>query len=323
MACFQPLAAYKALNIFTESGKNRIIVVGKKEKNKYEGSEEYQYLDLPCGQCIGCRLDRSKSWAIRCVHEASQFHENCFITLTFDDEHINSKGTLVKSDFQKFMKRLRKKFKGKDAVQNDTKISYPIRFFHCGEYGSLLQRPHHHACIFNFDFDDKILWTVRDGVRLYRSPELEKLWPYGFCTVGDVTFQSAAYVARYITKKINGEYAPDHYAVINEETGEGYYLEPEYTTMSRRPGIGRAFYEKYKKQIYQNDFITHEGKKFKSGRYYDKIYDVDNHKDMEAIKRQRIINAKAHADNNTLERLVAREKCQKASAKSLKRGLEL
>ena len=120
---------------------------------------------MPCGQCIGCRLERSRQWAIRCVHEASLWPDNCFVTLTFDDDNIISSGSLVKADFQKFMKRLRKRF-GKG-----------VRYFHCGEYGDLLGRPHHHACLFNFSFPDRYLWSSSGGVNLYRSPTLEELWP--------------------------------------------------------------------------------------------------------------------------------------------------
>ena len=100
-----------------------------------------------------------------------------------------------------------------------------VRFFHCGEYGELLYRPHYHACLFGFDFSDKVLWSTRGGVRLYRSKILEKLWTFGFSTIGDVTFESAAYVARYCTKKITGDKADEHY------NGRS----PEYVTMSRPP----------------------------------------------------------------------------------------
>lgn len=317
MPCFRPLTAYRSYNLKTKNGKAQICF-----KRKESGilSEEIQ---LPCGQCIGCRIERSKQWALRCVHESSLYGNNCFITLTFDDNHLNSERSLVKSDFQKFMKRLRKSYHGKESITDDKgKVSFPIRFFHCGEYGSQLERPHHHACLFNFDFDDKILWSVRKGVKLYRSPELEKLWPYGFCTIGDVTYESAAYVARYVTKKVNGERAAAHYARVNEETGEMFYVEPEYITMSRRPGIAKNWFQKYQKDVYPSDFVTLKGKKFKPPAYYDKIYDLDNHQSMEAIKRQRMKRAKEHADNNTPRRRVVREECQRRKVTMLKRGLE-
>ena len=117
------------------------------------------------------------------------YDDNCFITLTYSNQHIPADGSLDVRVFQKFMKRLRKRF------------GDGIRFYHCGEYGSLLGRPHYHACLFNFDFPDKYLWKENNGQKLYRSPSLEELWPYGYSSIGTVTFESAAYVARYILKR--------------------------------------------------------------------------------------------------------------------------
>ena len=165
---------------------------------------------LPCGQCVGCRLERSRQWAIRCMHEAQMHEDNCFITLTFNPESLDDRSnpwSLDVRDFQLFMKRLRKKY------------GAGIRFYHCGEYGELNKRPHYHACIFGFDFPDKRLWKVTNsGHRLYISESLDELWPFGFCTIGNVTFESAAYVARYIMKKVNGDAAADHYEWIDEDT---------------------------------------------------------------------------------------------------------
>ena len=206
MPCYKPLHAFRSLDKKTKNGKTAIFF-----KRADAGNLSLR-IDLPCGQCIGCRIDRSRDWALRCVHEASSFTYNCFVTLTFDDVHLNHRGSLVKSDFQKFMKRLRKRYDGIDAVSRpDGSVHFPIRYFHCGEYGSLLSRPHHHACLFNFDFPDKELWSTRSGVRLFRSESLERLWPFGFCTIGEVTWESAAYVARYVTKKVTGKDAASHY----------------------------------------------------------------------------------------------------------------
>ena len=142
-------------------------------------------------------------WAVRCMHEAQMFESNCFITLTYSSKHLPFvKGTdvptLVLSDYQKFMKRLRKRFHGHEVVRGAThdnycSVSWPIRFFHCGEYGEKKGRPHYHACLFNFDFVDKRPWRKSPtGHMLYRSESLEEFWPYGNCEIGSVTFQSAA-----------------------------------------------------------------------------------------------------------------------------------
>lgn len=335
MPCYKPLAAYKLLNIFTESGKNRIVVLGKKDKDTYESKEEAQYVELACGQCIGCRIARSKDWALRCVHEASLYEYNCFITLTYCDgigpKHldcnhdifINPTGTLVKSHFQKFMKRFRKHYQGKDLVINEAGAkTYPIRYFMAGEYGSKLERPHYHACVFNFDFDDKTLWSVRNGTRLYRSPALERLWPYGFSTIGSVTAESAAYVARYVTKKINGENSYAHYQRENSDTGILEPIEPEYIAMSRRPGISRRWFEKYKEDIYTKDFLTDQGKKFQTPRYYDRIYDTIAPVALEAIKAKRKEKANGDLTHKTLERLHVREKVCQANFKIKERTFE-
>lgn len=254
---------------------------------------------LPCGQCIGCRLDRSRQWAIRCMHEASLHSRNCFITLTFNDDHVTD--SLDKRDFVLFMKRLRKKF-GRGP-----------RYFHCGEYGELLQRPHHHACLFNFDFPDKVLFSVNRGVSLYRSAALEKLWPFGFSTVGAVTFESAAYVARYVTKKITGKMADSHY--------EGKV--PEYVTMSRRPGIARNWIESFKDDVYPSDFVViRNGIKCRPPRYYDSIYDLQDPDSFATIKSQRVSRLNNHKDDLTPERLLVREEVQLSRFSRLKRSYE-
>ena len=159
---------------------------------------------------------------MRCHHEASLYQDNCFITLTYSDEHLPSDKSLHVDHFQKFMKRLRKRF------------GEGVRYYHCGEYGEKYMRPHYHACLFNFDFPDKKIWKENNGNRLYISESLSELWPFGFVTIGDVTFESAAYVARYIMKKVNGDLAESHYERVDWDTGEVYHLKPEYTTMSRR-----------------------------------------------------------------------------------------
>lgn len=185
MPCYKPLQAYRR----TDSKQLSF--------NKHgEYTNTAAPLSIPCGQCTGCRLERSKQWAIRCVHEASLYEDNCFITLTYNKENLPKDFSLNKRDFQLFMKRLRKKYAPKQ-----------IRFYHCGEYGepteynNHIARPHYHAIIFNHKFEDQILWKQKRGNELYISKELEELWPQGFSTIGSVTQDSAGYVARYLLKK--------------------------------------------------------------------------------------------------------------------------
>jgi len=227
------------------------VVSGRTGRLAIRFSGPGEPMQVPCGQCIGCRLDRSVQWAARCMHEAQLHDENCFITLTYDDDHIPKDRSLCVKHFQDFMKRLRKRV-GK------------VRFFHCGEYGDIDFRPHYHACLFGFQFTDLESVSTRDGSKKF-SPLLMDLWPYGFNVVGDVTFESAAYVARYCMKKVTGSMAKDHY-------GE---KKPEYVTMSRRPGIGSEWIKKFKSETYRDDTIIVRGVPTKPPRFYDEYLDVD------------------------------------------------
>lgn len=278
--------------------------------DRRESSDPDVEIKLPCGRCIGCRLERSKQWAMRCVHEASLYESNCFITLTYAPEHLPKDGSLNKVHFQKFMKRLRKRF------------GSGVRYFHCGEYGEKLGRPHYHACLFNFDFQDRELWSIRDGVKLYTSKILSELWGFGFCTIGDVTFESAAYVARYITKKISGDMAKDHYTRVDNSTGECFDLLPEYVTMSRRPGIGRPWLDKFMSDVYPHDRVVLRGVEMKPPKYYDSVFELADPQVLEDIKFKRERRAKLQANDTTYERLRVREQLQDIKHKCLKRGYE-
>jgi len=273
----------------------------------------YTFMSVPCGGCIGCRLDHARSWAIRCVHESQMHQDNCFLTLTYDNEHIPEGGTLVKKHFQDFMKRLRFHVEPKE-----------IRYFHCGEYGSKTFRPHYHALIFGWDFPDKRLFQVKDGNRLYTSKQLTKIWGLGHASIGAVTFQSAGYVARYITKKITGAPAQEHYERIDTETGEIIQLQPEYVTMSRRPGIGREWFNKYGSTDlhYAEDCVIIEGKRYKIPRYYDKLLEEQDPRKLEELKESRKAYANAHPEEQTPARLKAREQFKQRQAKRLVRPLE-
>lgn len=300
MPCYHPIPAWQLLNKKTANGKPTISF-----KNPYAAPTANRVgIQVPCGQCIGCRLERSRQWAMRCVHESSLHESNAFITLTYSPENLPPNGSLPDykgGDFQLFMKRLRK------AVS-----PVKIRFFSCGEYGENNNRPHFHACIFGFHFPDKVLYTERDGCRLYRSPLLERVWGLGFATVGDVTFESAAYVARYITKKITGDMAEDHY--------KG--RKPEYTSMSRRPGIGKGWYDVYKGDVFPCDNVVLRGKVMHPPRYYDKLLDNEDPELLKSLKLKRKAKALAVADDNTAARLKTKEACKLAQFKLLKRGME-
>lgn len=301
MPCYHPLKAYRHYNAVNYP--KATITFNEAEGRKYEP------LNLPCGQCIGCRLARSRSWAIRCMHEASLHQQNSFITLTYAPEHLPPGGSLQMKDFQDFMKRLR------------SRVGTKIRFFHCGEYGEQLQRPHYHACLFGYDFPDKILWKANRGFPIYRSELLEELWPHGHSSVGAVTFESAAYVARYITKKVTGKLAADHYEVL-DEYGEYRQLDPEYTTMSRRPGLGQKWFTKFHADVFPSDEIILGGKKLRPPRFYDKLFDLSCPSEFEEVQFKRTKNAKANALDKTPERLAVREQIQALKLQQLIRDWE-
>jgi len=267
---------------------------------------------IACGQCIGCRLERSRVWAVRIANEASLYQNNCFITLTYAPEHLPANGSLVLEHFQLFLKRLRKKYGSN------------IRFFHCGEYGESLGRPHYHACLLNFDFPDKRHTRVTPrGDLAYESKSLSMLWPFGRHEIGELTFESAAYCARYVTKKVTGNAADAHYSRVDFETGEIISLKPEYTTMSRRPGIGAPFLQRFAKDVYSGDCVVLKGgAKIPPPKFYDKHYELinpDHYHKVKVARECRDINImgtddfKRRAIDNTPDRLKVREVVQKAT----------
>nr|QJI53670.1 MAG: replication-associated protein [Cressdnaviricota sp.] len=258
---------------------------------QYEGKvdmSDSRYQIVPCGQCIGCRIERSRQWMVRIMHEAQLFEHNCFLTLTFDDEHLPTDGSLSVRDLQLFMKLLRKHNKGFEPVKDEKtgKITFPIRFFACGEYGSLNERPHYHLIIFNWQPDDMVLRGVNKfGNKLYTSPKIMQYWDKGFNTVGTVTEQSAGYVAKYCIKKVTGSAAEEHY--------RGRL--PEFIVMSRRPGIAARWFDKYQEDIYNYDECILHGTKYRVPRYYDKLYDDVNPCKFAQVKANRLLKAQKFA----------------------------
>lgn len=294
MPCYSPLRGYRARNVNPKTGKRSVV---------FDAS--LGFMDMPvefaCGQCFGCRVERARQWAIRCVHEASLHEDNCFITLTYAPEHLPSDGSLKLDHFQKFMKRLRKRF-GKG-----------IRFFHCGEYGENLGRPHYHAIVFGFDFPDRKFFKSKAGVNLYTSEILQELWPFGFSTVGNVSFESACYVARYVMKKVNGELS------------EGWYegRKPEYVTMSRRPGIAAGWFKIYSSDVFPSDEVVLRGKVLTVPKFYGKLLEVDRMQELVRIKAKRKAKALLRKDDNTFERLRVKEHCARRKLEQCTREIEI
>lgn len=288
MPCYHPLPGWYAKRL--NKNERREI-----KFNISEGSVHLPTL-VPCGQCIGCKLERSRQWAVRCMHENLLHDDSCFVTLTYEKDP----GTLVPSDYQEFMKRLRWHY------------GNGIRFFQCGEYGERLARPHHHALLWGLRFEDARPYVgVRENSGLV-SETLERIWSHGRCFIGEVTFESAAYIARYTLKKVVGEVASArHY--------QGRH--PEFLTMSRRPGIGAGYVERYGSQVYATDSVVVRGKECKPPRFYDERMAKVKASVVEAVKRSRRVEARKSLDNSGV-RLIVREKVKAGAVNFLRRSLE-
>lgn len=306
MPCYHPLRAWRSDDgeiVFAERG--RI----------------HSQITLACGQCIGCRLERSRQWAVRCMHESKCHRHNSFLTLTYNDNNIPEHGTLQYRDFQLFMKRLRKALSREKAPLAGS-AGKPLRFYMAGEYGENFRRPHYHACIFGVDFNDKsYLGRTPSGSKLWRSATLEQLWPLGFSSIGELTFESAAYVARYVMKKITGTQAKKHYERIDLTTGEIIQLKPEFNQMSRGQGIGKAWLERFEADVYPHAKVIVRGHKTQPPRYYDKLYKKSNPTAWEAIEYDRFLEGQKRHEDQQPHRLKAREQVAAAKISMLKRKL--
>ena len=274
MGCDYPLRGFRS-KIVGKTGKRLIT---------FQRSEAFSPIPLhiPCGQCTGCRIEHSRQWAMRCVHESKMHDLSCFITLTYDDKHLPDGGTLVRKDPQDFLKRLRHHV-GK------------FRFYGCGEYGDTTRRPHYHLVIFGYDFTDKKFYKrTPKGETLWTSSTLADIWPFGHNVIGDVTFDTCAYVARYVTKKITGDNAGSHYQSI-DKYGEVRDLLPEFPMYSRRPGIGKAWFDKYGEHAYKFDSVIMNGREVRPPRYYDGKFEIVDSKALDRLKRKRARKAAIHA----------------------------
>ena len=275
-------------------------------------------MQVPCGRCAGCRTAKAQEWALRCMHELNYHDSSCFVTLTYNDDHLPRDWSLNKEHGQKFMKRLRRRISHKK-----------ISALFAGEYGQnqnpmsldTLGRPHYHALIYGFDFPDKEPYQqTESGEILHRSELLEDLWEYGFSSIGEITLASAAYVARYCMKKISGPDADQHYSWVDPTTGEITNRHPEYMSVSRRPALGRQWFEDFYRDC-RKGYITHDGRRYPVPKYYLKLMEDQQFHDFEQIKEE----ARGQRDladlENAPDRLRVKEKVHKLRTKSLQRNL--
>lgn len=220
---------------------------------------KYGYVD--CGQCMACRLNYARMWAIRIMCEAKMHTEMCFLTLTYDDAHLPRPPSVIKRDLQLFFKRLRKKAE--------------IRYYAAGEYGDKYERPHYHVALFGVPIDSLLFLNRRYDPKKKVWFAYMKEWPFGHVAVGRLTEDSANYVARYITKKVKGKGSKSYY----KEKG----LEPEFCLMSRNPGIGLEFVQAYYNFLKNNKFLIFKGKKVALPRYFfEKVFTEEERKVLSA-----------------------------------------
>lgn len=282
-------------------------------------SKEYALFQLPCGKCIECRLEYARTWAIRCVNEAQMHEANCFITLTYDKQHLKSP-KLIYSDFQDFVKRLRDKI-FRDFVAERFGPKYwssltplekkhfrkeyneelrkrtQIGIFVTGEYGDEGKRPHWHACIFNWKPQDGVFkYTNNNNDPCYTSETLSQLWGKGICEFGEVTFKSAGYCARYAAKKLSHGYDGSHdYEPISKK--------------SSKNAIGKSFYQRYFQTIFDTGAIVlHDGTHCPIPRTYERWFAKDHpEKFRQYLQRQKTKRMEVASINNAIKEKRVRE----------------
>lgn len=284
-----------------------------------------EYYLLPCRNCEGCHIDSARVWSQRMMMEATYHKHNWFLTLTYDDEHIpivcrfddddlidDIGYTLVKKDLQNFWKRLRNEV-GK------------FRYYACGEYGRQSFRPHYHAIVFGLDLSKDNLELVSEkdlnGVRtrLFKSELLTRIWARGNVMVGEVTEASCAYVARYCMDKITG---------FNKVDFERIGLQVPFVVMSRRPGIGRKYYEEHKENYGAFNALyipTPQGcTTAYPNNYFNRLFDVDDPL-LSAFKKnqRRIFSMERMAIESSLTSLTPDEQRQvlRRNKEHVKKGL--
>lgn len=272
MACNSPMEAYRF--------KGDIVF-----NRPYVGAAP---IYLPCGGCKACRITYKNTWAIRCIKELLYHDTSMFITLTYNNDNLPLHGSLRPDDVTNFIKRYRAMLEREDQNNGLSKENYrKFSYFYCGEYGDNLGRPHYHIIIFGHRFDDaKKLRKSQKGGQLFDSVKLSRLWKFGWSNFGDVTFESCAYVAGYVSKKINGSAKWDHYdtGLVHDFTGEIIIKQPEFARMSKGSrnadgekvsyAIGERFYLDHCHSLFEQGYVTRQGKKtkYQIPRYYKKRY---------------------------------------------------
>ncbi len=245
-------------------------------------------------------MNKALSWSMRIMHQTQMEESSCFLTLTYDEAHLPSDRSLHVEHPQAFIKQLRRKVR-------------PFKYFLCGEYGEETLRPHYHICLMGEDFtrDRERYRSTPNGDSLYKSATLDAAWPHGTHNlIAELNQQTACYVASYVTKKWRGSAADRYYTVLfmeSDGTAKLHKLKPEFATMSRRPGLGTTWFEKYHTDVYPSDEVIINGIPRRPPAFYDTLLERRDPKLHHQIKRNRIIRGNRHLEDQTAERLAIRE----------------
>ncbi|AXH73038.1 MAG: replication initiator protein [Microviridae sp.] len=267
-------------------------------------------------------MERARQWGLRCLHEAKLWPHNQYVTLTYSDENLPPGGSVCLRDVQLFMKRLRK--------AKNSSTANPVRFFLGAEYGDENRRPHYHALLFNCEFRDKrFISENARGEPLFTSAELSELWPHGFNSIGAVTFDSAVYCAKYAMKKLNvSENSSDAAVaayearyVVYDADGIVYQRDPEFAVMSRRPGIGAGYYEKYGNEVRAHDTVIVNGREVRPPRFYDTRSERVDADGFARLKKKRKRMAVLAKPDNTPARLRVKQILMEKAAEKKERKL--
>lgn len=306
MTCVSPLTAYWSKE-FGKSGKRGVTF----DRNSSFSGVPFQ---IGCGQCIECRASYAQDWATRLMHERKSHPEAWFLSLTYSKHHLPANADLSKMDLHLFMHRLRK--------SQRRKYGRKIRFFACGEYGDVGNRPHYHAIVFNMRIPDLVFYKRNArGDPLWSSKYVEGVWnDYGMCTVGDVTYDSAHYVAKYGLKRVTGVLADEHYMDVDPD-GLIFTRTAEFSRKSNRPGIGYEFFQKYYKEIYASDSCIMSGKEVPVPKYYDMLYERLDSEKFALVKRGRLRRAYLLKKNFSVDRRRAGEVIKLRQLAARKRGV--
>lgn len=266
------------------------------------------WIEVPCGNCIPCRLEYSRNWANRCYLESLCHEHTWFITLTYRDEELvpgsNGLPTLEKDALRRFMDNVRKKYG----------FNKNIRYFGCGEYGDAKGEragfnPHYHIILFGADISDLVVdhpdmskpmangkypifrRTNRKGESIFWSQTIYDCWKKGKIEIEEATWNCAAYVSRYVLKKQKG---------MNKIIYTKLGIYPEFIRMSNRPGIGAEYLLANKEKLLDFDYMSVKNTKgvqtCHPPRYFEKLMNKDEDSieaaQMAAIKIKRVRNAK-------------------------------